>query len=71
VGDAGVHRRLQQRADHQHRIHHHQVHAALTRRLPRRLLRYRLPVAVPVLMNNKRSIGHPLELDESRRFYYV
>jgi hypothetical protein len=49
VADAGVHRRLQQRPDHQHRVHHHQVHAALPRRLRCRLLRDRLPVAVPVL----------------------
>ena len=33
VRDAGVHRRLQQRAHHQHRVHHHQVHAALPRRV--------------------------------------
>nr|ACR34798.1 unknown [Zea mays]ACR38632.1 unknown [Zea mays] len=46
---AGVHRRLQQRAQHQHRVHHHQVQPSLPRHLPRALLRHRLGVAVPVL----------------------
>jgi len=55
VRDAGVHRRLQQRAHHQHRVHHHQVHAALPGRVPRRLLRHRLAVAVPVLNASHQS----------------
>ena len=49
VNYASVHRRLEQRAKHQHRVHRHQIHAFLLRHVPRRLLRHRLPVAVPVL----------------------
>lgn len=68
---ASIHGGLEERTQHQHRIHNHKVNSSLLGSFPCRLLRHRLSITIPVLSRDGEESAstiskHYKQMNESR-----